>query len=116
MTDLIIRNAHVLDVHTGTYTEGDIRIAGGEVVEVGVRIGQSPSEVAVVDAHGGFVLPGLIDAHVHVTAHTADLGANETSPPTLLAAHASQIMRGMLNRGFTMVRDVGGADFGLARA
>jgi imidazolonepropionase-like amidohydrolase len=37
-------------------------------------------------------------------------------PDSLIAAHAFRIMKAMLHRGFTTVRDVGGADYGLARA
>ncbi|HEV7663765.1 MAG TPA: amidohydrolase family protein, partial [Chloroflexota bacterium] len=61
-------------------------------------------------------LPGLIDCHVHVTAATADLSELAEWSPTYVAAHAQSILRGMLERGFTTVRDAGGADFGLAQA
>ena len=68
------------------------------------------------DLRGGYVLPGLIDAHVHVTAFTADLAALLTSSPYYVAAHTARIMGGMLDRGFTTVRDVAGADYGVAAA
>ena len=61
-------------------------------------------------------MPGLIDAHVHVTAATADLSAISTWPVSYVTAHAATILRDMLHRGFTTVRDASGADFGLARA
>ncbi|MEV4085556.1 amidohydrolase family protein, partial [Nonomuraea fuscirosea] len=60
--------------------------------------------------------PGLIDAHVHVTASTADLGRLGSMSPAYVAAHSARIMGGMLDRGFTTVRDCSGADFGLADA
>jgi imidazolonepropionase-like amidohydrolase len=69
-----------------------------------------------VDAGGRTVMPGLIDAHVHVTAVTADLGALESWSPAYVTARAAGILRGMLDRGFTTVRDVAGADFGIAAA
>jgi imidazolonepropionase-like amidohydrolase len=62
------------------------------------------------------LMPGLCDAHVHVIASTADFAALERLSPTYVAAQASQILRGMLMRGFTTVRDAGGADHGIARA
>jgi imidazolonepropionase-like amidohydrolase len=62
------------------------------------------------------VLPGLIDAHVHVNAATADLAALEEWSPSYVTARAAGILRGMLDRGFTTVRDVAGADFGIAAA
>jgi imidazolonepropionase-like amidohydrolase len=61
-------------------------------------------------------MPGLIDCHVHVVAALANLGLNAALPNSLVAAHAAKIMRGMLMRGFTSVRDAGGADHGLVLA
>lgn len=62
------------------------------------------------------LMPGLIDAHVHVTASSANLRMPSTMPPSLLYARAVPILSGMLDRGFTTVRDCGGADHGLAQA
>lgn len=70
----------------------------------------------VIDVGGRYVLPGLCDAHVHVTAVTADLHELTQLPPSLVIARATQILRKMLLRGFTTVRDVGGCDWGLAKA
>ena len=53
---------------------------------------------------------------VHVTAATADLSVLPTWSSTYVAAHAAGILRGMLERGFTTVRDACGADWGLAQA
>jgi imidazolonepropionase-like amidohydrolase len=61
-------------------------------------------------------MPGLCDAHVHVTAWTANLTELMRTSPTYTAARAAEIMHGMLMRGFTTVRDEGGADYGLAQA
>src|SRR5260370_33320654 len=61
-------------------------------------------------------MPGLIDCHVHVTAATANFAEIEEWSPFYLAARSAKIMGGMLQRGFTTVRDAAGADFGLARA
>jgi imidazolonepropionase-like amidohydrolase len=61
-------------------------------------------------------MPGLVDAHVHVIASLVDIGANAALPSSLIALRASRIMNAMLMRGFTTVRDVGGADNGLVLA
>lgn len=73
-----------------------------------------PSQV--IDVGGRYVLPGLCDAHVHVTAVTADLHALPQLPPSLVIARATKVLKKMLCRGFTTVRDVGGCDWGLAKA
>jgi imidazolonepropionase-like amidohydrolase len=46
----------------------------------------------------------------------ADLGSLAEASPYYVAARAGQVLRGMLRRGFTTVRDAGGADYGLAAA
>jgi imidazolonepropionase-like amidohydrolase len=73
-------------------------------------------DAAVIDAGGRALLPGLIDAHVHVVAASHDLVGLALQPPSLVGAEAGRIMRGMLRRGFTTVRDAAGADFGLQEA
>jgi imidazolonepropionase-like amidohydrolase len=111
---LVLRNGAVLDVDGGSYREADIRIVDGRIVEIdrAVAAGDGPE----VDLRGGYALPGLIDAHVHVMAATADLGVLPGWSPLYAAAHAAREMGRMLDRGFTTVRDTGGADFGLADA
>ena len=113
---LVLANAQVLDVEAGTYTEGTVVAEGGRIVQVDGSAPAGGSDAEVVDVAGAFVLPGLIDCHVHVTAATAALAELRTWSPSYVAAHAARSMRAMLGRGFTTVRDVGGADFGLARA
>lgn len=115
MSDLLVRGAAVLDVRTGAYEEADVRCADGRVVEVAPRL-SAPDDVRVLEGTGGFLLPGLIDCHVHVTAGSVDLGQNNRTVASYVALRATAILRGMLARGFTTVRDMGGADFGLAQA
>ncbi|MDA3645301.1 amidohydrolase family protein [Saccharopolyspora indica] len=115
MTALLLRSGKLLDVETGEYAEGDLLCADGRIVESGPGL-TAPEGARTVDLAGATVLPGLIDAHVHVTAATADLGALPHWSPSYAAAHAGRIMGQMLDRGFTTVRDASGADFGLADA
>ena len=57
-------------------------------------------------------MPGLIDCHVHVTAVTKTPNTEKT-PDSYIISAAVKIMKNMLLRGFTTVRDAGGADQGL---
>ena len=77
-----------------------------------VRSGAVPGD-RVIDCGGKRLMPGLIDAHVHVYAHDVNLVANERRPMTLLSHRAAAMLGRALRRGFTSVRDCGGADFGL---
>jgi imidazolonepropionase-like amidohydrolase len=70
----------------------------------------------VIGLSGRTLMPGLIDAHVHVLAVDAALARLADRPVTLLTLQAAKILEGMLQRGFTTVRDAGGADGGLAEA
>ena len=112
---LLLRNGRLLDLPEGSYREGDLLAVDGRISETGAGL-TAPGDAVVRDLRGGFVLPGLIDSHVHVTAYTADLGSVSLASPYYVAAQAARIMGGMLDRGFTTVRDVAGADFGLAAA
>jgi imidazolonepropionase-like amidohydrolase len=73
----------------------------------------APLDAGDVDGSGHFALPGLIDCHVHLCAFTADEYAWTQASPTYVAATAAEEMRATLRRGFTTVRDAGGADYGL---
>jgi imidazolonepropionase-like amidohydrolase len=109
MTDLLLRDALLLDVHTGHYQEADLRCGEGRIAETGDRL-RAPDGVRVLELAGAVVLPGLIDGHVHVTAATAVLSEMTSWSPSYAAAHSARIMGQMLDRGFTTVRDACGAD------
>jgi imidazolonepropionase-like amidohydrolase len=113
----VLRDAAVLDPGAGSLAEGQaVVVEGGRVAEVGASAAVHAGDATVLDARGMTVMPGLIDAHVHVNAATADLGALEDWSAAYVTAHAAGILRGMLDRGFTTVRDVAGADHGIAAA
>ncbi|MEQ3554696.1 amidohydrolase family protein [Pseudonocardia nematodicida] len=111
-----VRNARVADPETATVSEPrDVLIREGRITEV-APAGTAGTEDDTLDAGGRTVLPGLIDAHVHVTASTADLATLGDTSPFLVAAQAQRLLNGMLARGFTTVRDAAGADHGIAEA
>ncbi|MEE2804129.1 MAG: amidohydrolase family protein [Pseudomonadota bacterium] len=110
-----LTNANLLDPRSGTVTGPiNIVIESGRIVEVSdTPIGVCES---VYDVNGATLMPGLCDAHVHVTAGTASFPDLMRWSPMYTMARASEILLGMLQRGFTTVRDCGGADYGLAKA
>ena len=61
-------------------------------------------------------MPGLIDAHIHVVLTEVNIRLLADVPLTLLAAKGAVNMRAMLHRGFTTLRDTGGADWGMKAA
>jgi imidazolonepropionase-like amidohydrolase len=111
---LVVRNGNVFDSAAATLVgERTVVVEGDRIVAVTDE--RVPSgEGREVDAAGATVLPGLIDAHVHVVVATMDLGRAAAMPLTLVALHAARALEAMLRRGFTTVRDAGGADGGIA--
>ncbi|MEM7215602.1 MAG: amidohydrolase family protein [Pseudomonadota bacterium] len=115
MKNLLIKNARIVDGTASEPTDPvDIAIEGGRFVEVGA--GVSFSAEGEIDVKNAVVMPGLIDCHVHVLATTANLSQNAELPNSWVAFKAAEIMKGMLMRGFTTVRDLAGADRGLQLA
>ena len=113
----LVRNANVFDSAAGVLRPGSTIVIEGD------RIGTVTQEpIAVhdvgraIDAEGRVVLPGLIDAHVHVSATSHDLPGLALQPASLTGAESARLMAAMLRRGFTTVRDAAGADWGLQAA
>ncbi len=115
-TSVIFENARVLD---GRSAEGEhamsVRVEDGRIQEVSDQRLTSATAQRI-DVRGRTLMPGLIDCHVHVVAALANLGQNAMLPDALVAYHAARIMRDMLHRGFTTVRDLGGATQALVDA
>lgn len=113
----VVRQARLFDSVAGSMRPGTtIVIDDDRVVAVSqedIDVGDVAREI---DAGGRSVLPGLIDAHVHVVATSHDLVGLAQQPPSLVTAQSSHLMRDMLRRGFTTVRDAAGADRGLREA
>ena len=108
---MLIKNANYLDVIAGVYKQGDIRITNGRIEEIG--FGLEPLDYPQFNAAGKYVLPGLIDCHVHATAVTADLSSMDHLSPSYVALGSAKLMGAMLDRGFTTIRDTAGADYGI---
>lgn len=116
MESYILENARIVD---GSSADGEhdrfVRIAGGVIDEVSDRPIKD-TNAHRFDLRGKTLMPGLIDCHVHVTTALADPAENSWLPNELVALHTAKIMQGMLHRGFTTVRDMGGATVALVHA
>ena len=104
-----------------TIIEADGRREGNVLVEDGIIRDVEARSVGaegrhVIDVAGRTLMPGLIDCHVHVVASMMNLAANAQLPDAMAVLRSLPILRGMLGRGFTTVRDVGGAPYALAQA
>lgn len=115
MSALHIDNARIVDPATNTVcAPASIIVQNGRFGAIEPDV--SGADCVRIDAGGRFMLPGLIDCHVHPFLADANLGRLTQIPPTLMSARAGRILEGMLQRGFTTVRDAAGADWGIQQA
>lgn len=119
MTPLLIENGRVLDIHALELRTGlSVLVQDGRIAALGAPGGgmQVPQGTERIDARGMTLMPGLIDCHVHVVASSFNLGNVAKMPNVFTMLRSLPIMQNMLHRGFTSVRDAGGADWSLAEA
>jgi imidazolonepropionase-like amidohydrolase len=115
MAAIVFKNAKVFDGDSPELRAGMmVRVAGGTIEQVATHVPTADAEV--IDCGGRVLMPGLIDAHVHVYAASLNVGRLAQTPLSYLASFAAHFMRASLDRGFTTLRDAGGADVGLATA
>ena len=108
---VVIRAGHVLDVKTGkTLSNQTILIQGGKIASVGSDT-PVPAGAQVIDLPNATVLPGLIDAHTHITMPT-NFGystlAISVPREALIGARNARVT---LEAGFTTIRNVGASGF-----
>jgi imidazolonepropionase-like amidohydrolase len=111
---LLIVNGVVFDGESADLVDGPVRVVDGVITEIGGSA-SAPAD-RLIDARGGTVLPGLIDAHCHAYGISLDLMGIEGRALSYVALSGARRLAGALSRGFTTIRDVAGGDPGLARA
>ena len=116
MAGLVFRNFRMLEPEIGELRDGhELLVEGDTIREVSDRPIKS-ADADVIDCGGRTLMPGLIDSHVHVFLVAVNIPSLESVPLTLMTARAAGLMRDMIDRGFTTVRDTGGADWGIKQA
>jgi imidazolonepropionase-like amidohydrolase len=116
MPMLLFRNFRLLEPAFGEVRSGYELLVEGDTIR---ELSDKPikAEAAdIVDCGGRTLMPGLIDSHVHVFLSEVVIRSMESMPLTLMTARAIGLMKGMIDRGFTTVRDTGGADWGIKEA
>ena len=114
MSDILFKNSNlVLDGPTTLQTGFDVLVRGNRIDRVSpTPIGSA--DATVIDLAGKTLMPGLIDAHAHVTGLTLN-PRNISYSASEIALASSSYLRNSLMDGFTTIREAGGADHSTAR-
>ena len=107
---LILKNARILPELTPGFAEelADVVVAEGKIAEV-LKAGQARagSGDEALDAAGGMLLPGFIDAHVHLDLCGMNTFEENVQPDAYRVIRALQLAQDNLRKGYTTLRDVG---------
>ncbi|MCB0150532.1 MAG: amidohydrolase family protein, partial [Caldilineaceae bacterium] len=118
MTQSLIFNGTLIDGRGGPpIADGAVLVEEGRIVAAGARASVTARpDATAIDARGGWILPGLIDTHVHLMLEGLNIPRMLTTPFSYNFYKALSHMRRTIDAGITTVRDAGGADLGLKQA
>ena len=113
MTYKLFKNANLIDGNGGEVKENvSLLVEDDRIKEIGGSI-NAPYADEVFDCKGNTVMPGLIDAHMHLGLVEIEvINLSRRNAPGLMAARMFKNLREALDQGYTYARDTGGADAG----
>src|SRR6516225_2925871 len=113
MPSFLFKNAQVvLDDHSELHPSFYILVKDDRIVAATPHP-IDPRDATVIDVGGRTLMPGLIDAHAHITGLSLS-PKNLAYPPADLVLAAATYLRNSLMAGFTTIREAGGADYTIA--
>lgn len=112
----VIKAGHLFDSRTGKFLDDqEIIIKNGRILQTGKNLKHEKNDI-IIDLSKSWVLPGLMDCHVHITSNypyrnlksLTDIYNNEsTAFRALRGAHNAELL---LKSGFTTIKDIGNDD------
>jgi imidazolonepropionase-like amidohydrolase len=114
----LLTNATIFDGESETLIEGGyIQVTDGIIRDVGTGKFPSSQSMETLDCRDLTLMPGLIDAHVHLGAVEVDFGGQARRlSSSLMAILMTKRLEHYMTLGFTTLRDAGGADWGFRQA
>ena len=113
MAESVILNPYqVLNVQTGQLDKTQIMISNGKITRMGANLEKNSTDAKVINLPGITLMPGLMDAHVHLMGNTELKGYAGIGQSSQLATiYGVKNAENTLLAGFTTVRDVGAGSF-----
>ncbi len=115
---LLFEHARLIDC-TGADPRADMAVAveGERIARIAPTGNIAPEPGAtILDCQGRTLMPGLLDAHVHLAAVDLDMTDNHSQPGPVVALRIARLIEATLHAGFTTVRDAGGLPWGYKEA
>lgn len=116
MESYLFSNARLLDPRKDDLIDGTSVLVEGDIIK---EVSDRPIKVTSaneIDLRGKTLMPGLIDAHIHILLAEVNVQLLADMPLTLLSVKGAQALKQTIDRGYTTVRDTGGADYGMKTA
>ena len=114
MPDILFKNANlVLAGFASLQPNRDVLVKDNVIHSVSSEPIE-PGDAMIIDVAGKTLMPGLIDAHAHITGLNLS-PRNISYPPSEIALASSNYLRNSLMDGFTSIREAGGADHSIAQ-
>lgn len=114
-SSVLFKNVRIFDGVSERLTAGSVLVEGKLIKAVGEHL-EAQDGTSIIECGGRVLMPGLIDAHVHLALVRRPGEIRNDYDWMYVGALAGDQARRMLLRGFTTVRDIGGPTVGLARA
>ncbi|KAJ5492372.1 Amidohydrolase 1 [Penicillium expansum] len=121
--NLVFVNATIVDPAEGKLIQNaTVHISEGKIIQI-ITDGSTTTtndlpEENVIDLSGKYLCPGLIDCHVHIAVvpGEANLQAYKEMSEQVSLLRQPYVLKSMLDRGFTSIRDCGGASLAIKEA
>jgi imidazolonepropionase-like amidohydrolase len=115
---ILINNVQIFNGKDEKTITGNVLIVNNLITKISTApIPTNKSgETKIIDGKGKFLMPGIIDAHMHIFLSGSTQGQMENGDITAAAIRAGAEGENVLLRGFTSVRDLGGPTFGMKQA
>ena len=112
---ILITNVSIFDGNSEELMQGNVLVADNLISQISPQPINAP-DATVIDGGGRILTPGFIDSHTHMSLIAPFDQLENEYTAIYVGAAAGQMAEEMLMRGFTSVRDAGGASIGVQRA